>query len=171
MARDAYRLRATDQEHVRAQVRCHLITRMGKMRESPQKLGQMLSFFQQTNEEDAAGQYATLQGQAEPLPLEVVRPMMESAWGCNLEDALSEIDPVAQAASLGQVLRATTRSGTEVAVKVPYPGIHDAVIADLKLLGWHSIPVGNLRRGFDLSSYRETILEDLDRERCPLVAA
>ncbi len=164
MARDAYRLRSADQEHVREQVRSHLIARMGKMRGLPQKLGQMLSFSQPGNQEHAAVQFAALQEQAEPLPLEVVRPVMESAWGCDLEDVLSEIDPVAHAASLGQVHRATTRSGTEVAVKVQYPGIHDAVIADLKMLGWLSIPVGNLRRGFDLSSYRETILEDLESE-------
>ena len=31
-------------------------------------------------------------------------------------------------------------------------------------VGWLSIPVGNLRRGFDLSAYRETILEDLEQE-------
>jgi len=164
MARDAYRLRSTDEEHVRSQVRSHLITRMGKMRGLPQKLGQMLSISEQCSEDNASEQFAALQEQAEPLPLEAVRPVMETAWGCPLEEVLSEIDPHAHAASLGQVHRATTRDGTEVAVKVQYPGIHDAVIADLKMLGWLSMPVGNLRRGFDLSSYRETILEDLERE-------
>jgi len=164
MARDAYRLRSTDEEQVRTQVRSHLIARMGKMRGLPQKLGQMLSISEQCNEGGAADQFAALQEQAEPLPLEVVRPIMESAWGCDLEDVLSEIEPVAHAASLGQVHRATTRDGTEVAVKVQYPGIHAAVVADLKMLGWLSVPVGNLRRGFDISSYRETILEDLGRE-------
>jgi len=32
------------------------------------------------------------------------------------------------------------------------------------MLGWLSIPVGNLRRGFDLSAYQAVILEDLNRE-------
>ena len=164
MARDAYRLRSADEEHVRAQVRSHLITRMGKMRGLPQKLGQMLSLSDPDGQDESAKQFATLQEQAEPLPLDVVRPVVESAWGCALEDVLSEIDPAAHAASLGQVHRAKLHDGTEVAVKIQYPGIRDAVTADLKMLGWLSIPVGNLRRGFDLSSYRETILEDLEKE-------
>ncbi len=164
MASDAYRLRSTDEAHVRDQVRSHLITRMGKMRGLPQKLGQMLSISERCHKDESADQYAVLQEQAEPLSLEVVRPVMESAWGCKLEEVLSDISPDAHAASLGQVHKATTREGMEVAVKVQYPGIHDAVVADLKMLGWLSIPVGNLRRGFDLASYRETILEDLEKE-------
>jgi predicted unusual protein kinase regulating ubiquinone biosynthesis (AarF/ABC1/UbiB family) len=51
-----------------------------------------------------------------------------------------------------------------VAIKVQYPGIREAVHLDLKLLGWLSVPVGDLRRGFDLSGYREVILNDIERE-------
>lgn len=166
MARDVQRLRSSHNEHVAAQVRKHLIARMGKMRGLPQKLGQMLSLSDGGSLDDdaVAAQYATLQEQAEPLPLDVVRPVMESQWGCQLEDIVREIDPEAHAASLGQVHRAQLHDGREVAVKVQYPGIHEAVMADLKFLGWLSVPVGNLKRGFDLGAYRQTILEDLERE-------
>lgn len=163
MARDAHKLRSTDQEHVRQLVRSHLVTRMGRMRGLPQKLGQMLSFSKQGNEE-AAAQFAVLQEQAEPLPMKVVRPVIEAAWECELESVLSDIDPAAHAASLGQVHRATTHDGQMVAVKVQYPGIREAILDDLKMLGWLSIPVGNLRRGFDLSAYQETILQDVEQE-------
>ncbi len=54
LARDAYRLRSADQEKVQAQVRRHLIARMGKMRGLPQKLGQMLSFSNSSGHNDAA---------------------------------------------------------------------------------------------------------------------
>ncbi|MEO1982676.1 MAG: AarF/UbiB family protein, partial [Fuerstiella sp.] len=97
------------------------------MRGLPQKLGQMLS-FSLGHEEQAVDQYATLQQGAEPLALEVVRPVMEAAWGCPLEDVLSDIDPAAYAASLGQVHRTTLRDGRAVAIKVQYPGIRDTVM-------------------------------------------
>jgi hypothetical protein len=163
LARDAHRLRSADQEHVRARVRSHLVARMGRMRGLPQKLGQMLS-FSHDHDESTVDQYAALQQDAEPLPLDVVRPVIEAAWGCQLEDVLSSIDPAAYAASLGQVHRATMLDGRTVAIKVQYPGIRDTVLADLKMLGWLSTPLGNLRQGFDMSAYRETILEDLERE-------
>ncbi len=39
------------------------------------------------------------------------------------------------------------RDGREVAIRIQYPGIREAVRADLKMLGWLSEPVGGLRRG------------------------
>ncbi|MCP4854373.1 MAG: AarF/ABC1/UbiB kinase family protein [Fuerstiella sp.] len=163
LARDAHRLRSADQDHVRDRVRCHLVARMGRMRGLPQKLGQMLSFSDDHDDRNV-DQYATLQRHAEPLALEVVRPVIETAWGCPLEEVLSDIAPAAFAASLGQVHRATMRDGRVLAIKVQYPGIRDTVLADLKMLGWLGAPFGNLRQGFDLTAYRETILEDLERE-------
>ena len=165
LAHDAYKLRRTDEEQVGNAARKHLIERMGKMRGLPQKLGQMLS-FSHAGEEDPneESDYASLQESAEPLPLSVVRPVMENAWGRPIERVLREIEPHARAASLGQVHRAVTLDGRDVAVKVQYPGIYDAVLADLKLLGWLSVPVGGLRRRFDLSAYRQVILEDLQEE-------
>ena len=166
LARDVYKLRHADEEQVSAAARKHLIERMGKMRGLPQKLGQLLSFSHAGEEDDplAAADYARLQEAAEPLPLEVVRPLMEAAWGRPLEKVLREIEPHAHAASLGQVHRAILRDGREVAIKVQYPGIYDAVLADLKLLGWLSVPVGNLKRGFDLAAYRQVILDDIKEE-------
>ena len=163
LARDAWKLRRSDEEHVRAQVLRHLIERMGKLRGLPQKLGQMLSFSREADEAVAA-EYAVLQEQVKPLPLETVRPLMETAWGRPLEDVLDQIEPRAHAASLGQVHRAVTRDGRAVAVKVQYPGIRQSVQSDLKMLGWLSVPVGNLRRGFDLGAYRQVILENLEWE-------
>ncbi|MEQ8787899.1 MAG: AarF/ABC1/UbiB kinase family protein [Pirellulaceae bacterium] len=150
-----------DQQHVRRQVRRHLAQRMGRLRGLPQKLGQMLSF---SADEEASADFAELREAAEPLPLESVRPVLESAWRRPLADVLADIDPHAHAASLGQVHRAITGAGREVAVKVQYPGIRQSIDADLGMLGWLSLPVGNLRRGFDLSAYRQVVLSDIDRE-------
>ena len=91
-------------------------------------------------------------------------PVIAEQWNCDPETVFSEIEPHGRAASLGQVHRATLRDGRTVAIKVQYPGIRQAVEADLKMLGWLSKPVGDLRRGFDLTDYRGAIRDSLDEE-------
>lgn len=162
LAKSACQLRWADDEAVRARVRKHLAERMGRLRGLPQKLGQMLSFTD--GDADAAESFATLQETAEPLPWETIEPLLARAWGRPVSEVLSWIDHHGLAASLGQVHRATTRDGVDVAVKVQYPGVRDAIETDLRMLGWLSAPVGNLRRGFDLRAYRDIIRQDLDRE-------
>lgn len=162
LARSVCRLRACDDEVVQQRVRRHLVERMGKLRGLPQKLGQMLSFTDR--DEDVADQYAALRDAGEPLPWSVIEPLLATGWGRPVSEVMAEIDTHGLAASLGQVHRATTRGGVKVAVKVQYPGVRDAVETDLRMLGWLSAPVGNLRRGFDLRRYRDVITRDLDRE-------
>jgi len=164
MARLAYSLRKSDNEQVCEHARRHLIQQMGKMRGLPQKLGQMLSFANNSGKDSHSSDFSLLQENAEPLPLESVQPIIEQAWGQKIQSIVASIDPKARAGSLGQVHRATLLDGREVAVKVQYPGIRNAVMTDLKALGWLSIPIGNLRRGFDLASYRRVIQENLERE-------
>ena len=164
LALDAWRLRRSDEEQVQRQARRHLIERMGKLRGLPQKLGQMLSFTADEDSLGAAADYSLLQQQAEPLQFDAIEPLLEAAWGRPVDDVLADMDHHAAAASLGQVHRATLHDGRQVAVKVQYPGIRDAVTTDIKLLGWLSAPLGNLRHGFDLNKYRQAILEDLQRE-------
>ncbi len=166
LAKAAYRLHKADQDRVSRQARRHLIERMGKMRGLPQKLGQILSFStaRETANPLAAADYALLQEQADPFPLKVVQPLLEVAWGCRLHDVVRSIDPHAHAASLGQVHSAVLKDGRPVAIKVQYPHIHEAVLDDLKLLGWLSGPVGGLRNGFNLDAYREVILNDMEQE-------
>jgi predicted unusual protein kinase regulating ubiquinone biosynthesis (AarF/ABC1/UbiB family) len=135
---------------------------MGRLRSLPQKLGQIIAFS--TGDLESADDFAALHESAEPLPLQTVRPILEAAWGQPLERVVRDIAADAKAASLGQVHRAVLRDGREVAIKVQYPGIRDAVYLDLKLLGWLSLPVGDLRRGFDLAGYQEVILNDIERE-------
>ena len=166
LARDVRRLRRAGDEHAQQAARRHIAERLGRLRGLPQKLGQMLSFTDASNRNDgdAENDFVQLQQSAEPLPLESVLPLLEKAWGCPVEDVLDHIDSLGHAASLGQVHQGRLRDGREVAIKVQYPGIRQAVNTDLKTLGWLSVPVGNLRRGFDMKSYRRVISEDLDRE-------
>lgn len=161
LGRQARKLKNANQEVVRDNARVHLAERMGKLRGLPQKIGQILSMGADA-EESAA--FANLTDQAEPLRFEDIEPVLEQTWGVPLNSVIRDIDRHGLAASLGQVHRATLCDGREVAVKVRYPGIDKAVMNDLKMLGWLSVPVGDLRRGFDLNAYRAEILRDLKEE-------
>ncbi len=166
LARCGRRIQKSNDQQVQELARRHLVQRMGKMRGLPQKLGQMLSFSGSASgsESDAANRYESLLQHAEPLPLETIRPLLEQAWKKPVAGVLRQIAPVGYAASLGQVHQATTHDGRQVAVKVQYPNIRQAVDTDLKMLGWLSRPVGSLRRGFDISAYQSAILDDVHRE-------
>jgi predicted unusual protein kinase regulating ubiquinone biosynthesis (AarF/ABC1/UbiB family) len=134
---------------------------MGKLRGLPQKIGQMLSM---SADDVKAEAFAPLTDHAEPLALADIEAILREEWGRDPRQIYSFVEPIGLAASLGQVHRAHLRDGREVAIKVQYPGIRQAVMNDLKMLGWLSAPVGDLRRGFDLTGYRQEILRDLEAE-------
>lgn len=96
------------------------------------KLGQMLSFVS----DDVPAEYrlalASLQASAPPMDFALIRDVVERELGRPLERAFSrfEREPLA-AASIGQVHRAELGSGELVVVKVQYPGVADAIRADL----------------------------------------
>jgi predicted unusual protein kinase regulating ubiquinone biosynthesis (AarF/ABC1/UbiB family) len=81
-----------------------------------------------------------------------------------------EWDPVPiAAASIGQVHRAITRDGQAVAVKVQYPGVAEAISADLANAGLIFGSLAVVYPGFDpgpvVTELRERISEELDYER------
>jgi ubiquinone biosynthesis protein len=99
------------------------------------KLGQLLS----TRFDLLPASYTTalsrLQDEVEPIDPEVVERTIAEELGSDVRHLFAELDPKpVAAASLGQVHRATLRSGREVAVKVQRPGVRDEVRADLETL-------------------------------------
>lgn len=155
--------RATD-ETVRREARRTLATRMGKLRGLPQKLGQSLSLRAEADEADEADIFGELAQSAEPLPFAVIEQELLARWGVPWQEVLASLEPVGLAASLGQVHQGTLKDGRKVAVKVAYPGIREAVMADLKLLGWLGKAGEQMMAGFDMGAYREVILRDLEEE-------
>src|SRR5437763_9245892 len=75
---------------------------------------------------------ASLQADAEPMEPVLVAAVVESELGRPPEQLFAEFspEPIA-AASIGQVHTARLHDGTEVAVKVQYPGVADAIRDDL----------------------------------------
>src|SRR3954463_6076188 len=94
---------------------------------------------------------------------------MRREFGGPLERVFSDFDERAfAAASIGQVHRATTVDGEDVAVKVQYPGVAEAVDTDLRNAMMLLPLVKRLAPGLDAKSLatemRERIAEELDYE-------
>jgi predicted unusual protein kinase regulating ubiquinone biosynthesis (AarF/ABC1/UbiB family) len=112
---------------------------------------------------------AELQDGAEPVSAKAIRGVIEDDLGERMSRLFADFDdePVA-AASIGQVHRATTRDGRDVAVKVQYPGIAEAIHADLRNLRLALKLLSALAPGIDTASIageiRERIREELDYE-------
>jgi predicted unusual protein kinase regulating ubiquinone biosynthesis (AarF/ABC1/UbiB family) len=114
-----------------------LVEMLGEMKGAAMKVGQLASFY----EFAAPGEYLStyrdaltmLQNSAPPISAEASRSVIKEEFGASVEELFADFEeePVA-AASIGQVHRARLHSGETVAVKVQYPGVDEAVRADLK---------------------------------------
>lgn len=161
LAKSSLQLRWSHSDKSREAAQRLVAQRLGKLRGLPQKVGQMMAFSADEARRDAFG---ALFEDAQPLPWNSVRPILEAAWSIDAETLFKRIDSHGRAASLGQVHSAEYEDGRKVAIKIQYPGIRNAVMSDLRGLGWLASPFGNLNRGFDLTAYRETILAGLEEE-------
>jgi predicted unusual protein kinase regulating ubiquinone biosynthesis (AarF/ABC1/UbiB family) len=105
---------------------------MGHMKGAFMKLGQMLSFVSDDVPEEFRVALASLQASAPPMDFALLRAAAEEELQRPLERAFAGFDekPLASA-SIGQVHRAVLPTGQEVAVKIQYPGVADAIAGDL----------------------------------------
>ena len=114
-----------------------------------------------------------LQDTVEPFPFEQVQEIVESELGARIKDLFATFDeePLASA-SLGQVHRATTRSGKDVVVKVQRPDVRDTIRDDMSVLGKVS-EVADKRTSVGrsyglsqlLSQFRRSLVGELDYRR------
>jgi len=109
---------------------------LGTLRGLAAKIGQMASYVDGLVPEEHRGAYetalATLRAQAPTSSPAAIRAMLEEDLGAPIDALFASWDdaPIASA-SIGQVHRARTKEGLDVAVKVQHPGIHKAVESDL----------------------------------------
>lgn len=108
---------------------------LGQLKGASMKVGQMISADPEMLPPEFAEGLASLQRDAPPMTWTTIKDQIETALDRPMEMVFShfEPDPVG-AASIGQVHRATLTTGEDVAVKVQYPGVTDALKSDLETL-------------------------------------
>jgi predicted unusual protein kinase regulating ubiquinone biosynthesis (AarF/ABC1/UbiB family) len=105
---------------------------LGNMKGALMKFGQLLSFIIEALPDDAQRALATLQADAKPMAPALAAKVVTDELGRPPERIFLNWQPVpVAAASIGQVHRAITRDGRDVAVKVQYPGVGAAIETDL----------------------------------------
>ncbi len=105
---------------------------LGNMKGVMMKVGQLASFIMEAIPEDAQQSLASLYADAPPMDPAVARKVVLDELGDIPEKIFLDWtpDPIA-AASVGQVHRVVLRDGRLAALKVQYPGVGDAIGADL----------------------------------------
>lgn len=137
MRTDAANARKRDEQILR--FADELVMVIGGMKGAALKLGQMLSMFDAGLSSDAtkaefARRLAPLFAHAPPVDDDVMMKVLEKELGRKAFARLTLRPTPIAAASIGQVYRATTDDGRDVAVKIQYPDVGSAVRADLKNL-------------------------------------
>jgi predicted unusual protein kinase regulating ubiquinone biosynthesis (AarF/ABC1/UbiB family) len=146
---------------------------LGNMKGAFMKVGQMASYLDDGLPEPVRQALTQLQSQAPPMSVELVRIELERELGAPMSELFVEFDdePIASA-SIGQVHRAIVRmpDGSEkaVAVKVQYPGVAEAIDADLRtadLLGaMLAFGFKSLNPEDMVAEIKERLREELDYE-------
>jgi predicted unusual protein kinase regulating ubiquinone biosynthesis (AarF/ABC1/UbiB family) len=162
-----------EQRHLETAIK--MVGALGQMKGAAMKLGQFASFIDtefipEEYREIYQEQLAKLRTDAPSMPWEKVERMLDEEYdGEPLDELFAEFEHEAfAAASIGQVHRATLLDGRAVAVKVQYPGIAEAMDADLRNAGTMVRLARALAPGLDAKAIadeiRERVMEELDYE-------
>jgi len=110
-----------------------LAERLARLRGGAMKLGQMMSLQgADLLPPEFAQALEILRSQAAPMPLAQLRRVLGREYGRGWEGGFERFDlePIA-AASIGQVHRARTLDGRELALKIQYPGVARSIKSDV----------------------------------------
>ncbi len=143
---------------------------LGAMKGVLMKIGQMASYVDEGLAPSVRRTLSRLQDSVPPMSAELAAGVITEELGMPPERAFAEWDPEPiAAASIGQVHRAITRDGRAVAVKVQYPGIAEAIAADLDNVALlrRMLRITAPAQDVDalLAELRERVLEELDYRR------
>jgi predicted unusual protein kinase regulating ubiquinone biosynthesis (AarF/ABC1/UbiB family) len=163
---------ALDRRHLEAAER--MVATLGRMKDAAMKIGQLASFI---DTEFLPPEYrelyqehlAKLRTEAPTMPWKQVRKVLDEEWEEPCEELFETIEhDAAAAASIGQVHRAMLPDGRRVAVKIQYPGVADAIAADMQNAGLILRMAKALAPGLDAKAaaeeLKERVMEELDYE-------
>jgi len=169
---DRAREEALERRHLEAAEQ--IVTALGTMKGAAMKMGQVLSFLDvglvpEEYREEFQRKLGELRDAAPKVRFSDMRKVIEAELEAPLDEIFDAFDetPIA-AASIGQVYRATLPDGRDVAVKVQYPGVAQAVRADMQNLGLILRLLKQIAPGLDARAtaeeVRSRIGEELDYE-------
>ena len=140
-----------------------IVAALGTMKGAAMKLGQVMSFLDvglvpEEYREEFQRKLGELRDSAPKVRFDDMRKVIEGDLGEKLSEAFDAFDedPIA-AASIGQVYRARLHDGRDVAVKVQYPGVAQAVRADMQNLGLILRLMKRVAPGLDVKATAEEI--------------
>ncbi|MCB0920183.1 MAG: AarF/ABC1/UbiB kinase family protein [Actinobacteria bacterium] len=147
---------------------------LGHLKGGALKAGQLLSTVETLFPQDPDGSWRTaltaMQESNPGLPLSEIEVVLREDLGSDWRSRFAQFDaePVA-AASIGQVHEAKLVDGTQVAVKIQYPGIAEAMAADVRALSIALRATSIVARGMAMpplvAELRTRLAEELDYER------
>ena len=140
--------------------------KLAQMRGAAMKLGQLVSM--DTGEflpPEMAQIMARLRDDAHIMPPAQLKHVLNANWPDKWLSAFAKFDvrPIA-AASIGQVHRAQLKDGTDLAIKVQYPGVAKSIDSDVANVGALMRMSGLLPKGFELAPYLDEARKQLHQE-------
>ena len=163
---------ALERRHLEAAER--MVATLGRMKGAAMKIGQLASFidteFLPPEYRDLYQEHlAQLRTQAPTMPWSQVRKVLDEEWEEPCEELFEQIEhDAAAAASIGQVHKAVLPDGRRVAVKIQYPGVAEAIAADMQNAGLILRMAKALAPGLDAKAaaaeLKERVMEELDYE-------
>ena len=110
-----------------------LADRLSHLRGAAMKLGQMISM--DTGDllpPELSQLMAGLRDRANHMPPQQLQQVLAREWGADWRRRFKRFEPTPMAAaSIGQVHRAVTKDGRDLAIKVQYPGVRGSIDADI----------------------------------------
>ncbi|MBM3528426.1 MAG: AarF/ABC1/UbiB kinase family protein [Alphaproteobacteria bacterium] len=142
----------------RARNAAELAAALGGLKGPIMKAAQLLATIPEALPAEYTAELAKLQSQAPPMGWAFVKRRMQAELGANWLDKFASFERhPAAAASLGQVHRARSHEGDDLACKLQYPDMQSAVEADLRQLGI----LFAIRRRFDPAIDTSEILKEI----------
>ena len=144
---------------------------LAQMRGAAMKVGQLLSMDAgEVLPPELAEILARLRNEAHFMPPRQLRTVLDAAWGADWRRRFARFDvrPMA-AASIGQVHRAQSADGRDLAIKVQYPGVRRSIDSDVSNVAALIRLSGLVPKGIDLTPLleeaRRQLHEEADYER------
>src|SRR5215472_17309356 len=168
--RVAWRARQSDDQPIDINALAAVVTSLGQLKGIAMKTGQLLSYLDLPLPPELRSALAVLQTHSPPMPFERVADIVKTELGGRAGPLLEHMAPLpAAAASIGQVHRARLPDGTQVAVKVQYPGIEKAITSDFRAADAGKRFVGLIAPGASVDAVmreaRRALLEECNYER------